>query len=178
MQFTQDCKNTAHSIPLGIRRLVFFCILFLSSLVVKAQLTPVGAEFSGEWLFDRAEAQEKPMNSTGNYTKRTVSQDEFWQKTHFLNMPTQVVFTGDFFAYISHPSWSNNVVSAINSEGMLEFRLPPEGEGSHDMDLYMVMSPSYSLALNGNTMSLQCDYSYSDAQGKYIEGILTIYYKR
>jgi hypothetical protein len=153
----------------------FFSFLpFLSG----AQPAPVGAEFSGPWFFDRAEAQERPMDSKQNYMKRTVSQDEFWQKSYFLNMPTEVLFDG-FFAQISHPSWSSNVVSVINN-GMLEFYNAPEGEtpSSHNMDLYTVMAPAYSLTLNGNLMSMQCNYVYLDAQGKNMEGILTIYYKR
>jgi hypothetical protein len=46
------------------------------------------------------------------------------------------------------------------------------------LEFYSTMMPAYSLLLKNNTMSLQCDYFYSNAQGKYIEGILTIYYKR
>ena len=187
-QFTQNCKNMTHAIPCGIRRMLFFCILFLSSIVVKAQLMPVGAEFSGEWSFDRAEAQERTMNIKENYTKRTVSQDEFWQQVYFLNMPTRIAFLDGFLAQISHPSWSKFVAAVINplNNNMLEFRDFPENpDESHiknpdpfEMELYTVMTPAYSLTLKNNTMSLQCDYLYVKGQGKYIEGILTIYYKR
>jgi len=146
-------------------------------------LKAVGAEFSGEWFFYKAQSQERPMGSQQNYSVRSVSRDEFWQKVYFLNMPTEIMFDG-FFARISHPSWSKHVVSVINF-GKLEFRIYQEKPDDFDkkpdldeIDSYPTMMPVYNLALDGEVMSLQTDYFYSDGQGKYIEGILTIYYKQ
>jgi hypothetical protein len=146
-------------------------------------LKAVGAEFSGEGFFYKAQSQERPMGSQQNYSVRSVSRDEFWQKVYFLNMPTEIMFDG-FFARISHPSWSKHVVSVINF-GKLEFRIYQENPEDFDkkpdldeIDSYPTMMPIYNLALDGGVMSLQTDYFYSDGQGKYIEGILTIYYKQ
>ena len=183
MQFARDCKKVKLLIPKGMLHVMFFCILFLSSFEVKAQLMPVGAEFSGEWFFYHAQSQERPKDSQQNYSVRSVSQDEFWQKAYFLSMPTQIMFDG-FSAQISHPSWSKRVVSVIN-DGKLEFRIFQENPEDFDkkpdinaIDLYPIIMPIYDLALNGEVMSLQSDYFYSDGQGNYTEGILTIYYKR
>ena len=189
MQFTRDCKNTFLFTPNGIRRRMFLCILFLSSLVVKAQqpqLMPVGVQFSGEWLFYNAQAQERPSKSKQSYSVRTVSQDEFWQKTYFLNMPTQLDFEGNgFLAFLYHPSWSQQVIAGINqTDGKLEFRTffdpenPDKKADLSKINFYETRQPVYDLALNGNVMSLQCDYFYSDGKGNNIEGILTIYYKK
>ena len=145
-------------------------------------LMAVGTEFSGEWLFYKADSQERPMGSQQKYSERNVSQDEFWQKIYFFNMPTQIVFEG-FLAWISHPSWSKHVISVING-GKLEFRIYQENPEDFNkrpdlnaIDLYPTIMPVYKLALNGEVLSLQTDYFYSDGQGNYTEGILTIYYK-
>jgi hypothetical protein len=145
---------------------------------------PVGAEFEGEWVFERAEAQERPMNSQESYTKRIVAKDEFWKETYFLQMPTQITFHDGPYAQISHPSWSRPALAVIN-DGMLEFRIPQEDQvdSDHhleisDVDSYETMMPVYSLTLDKNTMILQCEYFYANKQGKYIEGILRIHYKK
>ena len=71
------------------------------------------------------------------------------------------------------------------NDGVLEFRdflKNPEDYGKmpelSEIDSYPVIMPVYSLKLNSGTMSLQCNYAYLDAHGDYIEGILTVYYKR
>jgi hypothetical protein len=178
MQFTRNGQNAKRGIPNGIWRIMFFCMVFLSSLVVKAQPAPVGAEFSGKWSFDRAEAQERPMNSQQNYVTRSVSESEFNVDPQLLDMPTGINFTG-YMAQISHPSWTKQVLSVINNN-VLEF-YDPQGEKPEPsgIESYAFIAPSYSnLKLNGNSMSMQCSYIYSNAQGKNMEVILTIYYKR
>ena len=179
-----------------MKKFKFFTFFFLLQLAVfsaNAQregdedsyqtLAPVGLEFSGQWFFHKAQSQERPMGSQQNYSVRSVSQDEFLQKTYFYNMPTKIMFDG-FLAWISHPSWSKQVVSVING-GKLEFRIFQENPEDFDkkpdlnsIDSYPISMPVYGLALNGELMSLQSDYFYSDGQGNYTEGILTIYYKQ
>jgi hypothetical protein len=146
-------------------------------------LKAVGAEFSGEWFFYKAQSRERLMGSQQNYSVRSVSRDEFWQKVYFLNIPTEVMFDG-FFSIISHPSWSKHVVSVINF-GKLEFRIYQEKPDDYDkkpdlneIDSYQTIMPIYDIALNGEVMSLQTGYFYSDGQGSYTEGIITIYYKQ
>lgn len=182
MQFTRNGKEAKRNIPNGIWRTLLLSIVFLGAMVAKAQVTPVGAEFSGQWVFDHAEAQERPMNSKQSYTKRSVAESEFNEKTYLLQMPTKIAFM-DFMAHISSPSWAKMVVAGINAGNgnVLEFRDVPVGEMPEmsAIESYPTMMPFYSnLKLNGNNMSMQCNYFYSDAQGKYTEGILTIYYKR
>ena len=167
---------------------VFLSVLFLSPIVSKAQpAVPVDDVFFGKWTFDHAQTQERPVGSQQSYTTRSVLQDEFWQKPYLLNIPTRIAFMGAFVAHISHPSWSKPVVAVINTEnnGMLEFRDFLKNQGDHnkmpelsEIDSYPVIIPVYSLTLNGGIMSLQCNYTYPDAQGNYIEGILAVYYKR
>ena len=145
--------------------------------------SPVGNELLGEWFFFKAQSQERPMGSTRSYSTQSVSQDEFWQKAYFYNMPTQLMFTG-FFARISHPSWSKHVVSVING-GKLEFRIDPESpdgfNNTPDLDeieSYHTMMPVYDFAIDGGIMSLKSEYFYPDGNGSYIEGILTVFYKK
>ena len=168
-----------------INVLFFFIMLFSG---VKAQaVVPVDAIFFGDWTFDHAQAQERPENSQQSYTTRSVSQDEFWQKPYLLNVPTRIAFMSAFMTHISHPSWSRPALAVINpmNNGMLEFRDFHENSENYnkipapsEIDSYPVIMPAYSLTLNDGMMSLQCNYTYRDVQGNYIEGILTVYYKR
>ena len=168
---------------------LFLSVLFLSPVISKAQLpVPVDAAFFGNWTFDHAKAQERPENSQQGYTTRSVSQDEFWQKPYLLNVPTRITFMDGFMTHISHPSWSKPALAAINpmNKGMLEFRDFHENSENYnnkiptpsEIDSYPVIMPSYSLTLNNGMMSLQCNYTYHDAQGNYIEEILTVYYNK
>ena len=160
--------------------IVMFAVLTAWSLSMFAQ-QPLGSEFNGEWFFDRAEAQERPMKSQEQYAKRSVSKDEFWQKVYFFNMPTQILFLGEYLAHITHPSWSKVVVAVMNGN-RLEFRMVEENPNAKpdisDVNIYPTMMPDYDLTYNGNKMSLQCDYFYINERGSYTEGILTIYYRR
>jgi len=166
------------------RFFIIFAALTAWSFNLFAQ-QPVGTEFYGEWLFDNAQAQERLLNSQKDYSVRSVSQDEFWQKVYFLNMPIQIFFMDEYLTHITHPSWSKPVVALIN-DGKLEFRIfqeDPARDYDKKMDiseihLYPTMMPVYDINLNGNQLSLQCNYIYPDEQGNYIEGILTINYKR
>ncbi len=186
MYFTQNCKKSSCIPYRRVWATLFLCVIFFSPFVTKAQmLIPVSDEFLGEWFFDHAEAQERAMNSKDSYMPRSVLLDEFWQKTYLSDMPTQITFMGPFMAHISHPSWSKLVVAVINNK-QLEFRVFQENPEDYNkvldisaIDSYPTVMPTYLFNLNGNRMSLQCNYiNYSEAQDKYIEGILTIYYKR
>ena len=159
---------------------VVFAALTACSFRVVAQ-QPVDSEFHGEWVFDRAQAQERPLHSKQEYSVRGVSQDEFWQKVYFLNMPTQILFIDKYIAHISHPSWSKLALFVMN-DNKLEFRVSKDGL-EYKLDIaeihsYIPLMPNYDVKRNGNQMSLQCEYFYSDGQGNYTEGILTIYYKQ
>jgi hypothetical protein len=188
MYFTQNCKKLWCILSTGIWPVLFLCVLSFSPLVSNAQpAVPVDAGFFGEWIFDHAQAQERPVNSQQSYVMRSVLQDEFWQKPYLLDIPTRIVFMGAFMTHISHPSWSRPVVAVINpaNSGKLEFRnfrKNPEDYNKipelSEIDSYPVIMPAHSLTLNGDFMSLQCNYTSLDASGKHIEGILTIYYKR
>lgn len=184
VQFTQDSKKTKVNSPVGVWRMVFFCAVFLSSLMAKAQLEPVGVEFSGRWLFDHAQAQEKPINSQQSYVARTVSEEEFNREAYFSLIPAQIAFMENYMAHISSHAWGKPVIAVINTlyNNVLEFRFPQEVgvPVPADKELYPSMMPVYSnlTLLSSDFMSMQCDYSYRNTQGEYIRGILTIYYKR
>ena len=162
--------------------MLFFFMFFLGgSFVAKSQHTLVDAKLQGEqWVFDSAEAQERPMSSQQAYTKRSVSLSEFYEKSHLYTVPTEIEFLDEFRVVIGHPSWRKNAVVHINNMNELEFRIMPlEGYESGDFDAYpVIFLPSYTnMTLNNNRMSMQFHYIYNE-QGKHIEGILTIYYKR
>ncbi|MDR1729649.1 MAG: hypothetical protein LBR52_03210 [Prevotellaceae bacterium] len=162
----------------------FFCLL--ASVQMNAQaFIPVDAEFSGNWFFDRAIVQERAVDSQDGYVMRSVSQDEFWQKSYLLNVPTQIVFMDVFFnAQISHPSWSRFVIAVMDPwNNKLDFRENIQSPGNlfdgdlSKIDLYFPITPAFSLAGKTTGMSLQCNYYYTE-MGEEIEGVLTVYYRR
>jgi hypothetical protein len=166
--------------------LILFLVCFaVSSFLATAQnFSPVDAALSGAWTFDSAEVQERPAGTSEDYVTRKVAQDEFWQKSFLINVPTQIVFMGDLMAHISHPSWAQSVAVGMNN-GLLEFRKYQETlEDYHkipklsEMTSYQVITPAFSLEQNKNRIQLQCNYSDSDTEGNSVEGILTISYKR
>jgi hypothetical protein len=58
----------------------FWCLGTQSS----AQITPIGEEFYGEWTFDHAQAQERPLKSQEPYTLRTITQSDLWQNNYLI----------------------------------------------------------------------------------------------
>ena len=183
---TNTLQTNARILSLFLLSLFFTVPIYADTWKAQA-LVPIDALFFGNWTFDHAQAQERPANTQQSYTTRSVSQDEFWQKSYLLNVPTRITFMDGFMTHISHPSWSRPAVAVINpmNNGMLEFRDFYENPESYnkipepsEIDSYPVIMPVYSLTLNGGMMSLQCNYTYIDAQGNHIEGILTVYYKR
>ena len=89
MYISQNCKKSCNTLSKGVLSAVFLYVLFLSPIVSKAQpAVPVDAVFFGKWIFDHAQAQERPENSQQSYATRSVLQDEFWQKPYLFNIPT------------------------------------------------------------------------------------------
>ncbi len=170
-------------------RILSIVVFFISIVAANAQtVTPVDAKFFGAWTFDSAEAQERPADSNQSYVTRNASQDEFRQKLCLLNVPTQIIyigdFTGDFMAHIVLASWSKPVIALMNN-GLLEFRdFQENSEDSNktpeisEINSYPTITPAFILTQSGSLMSLQFNYTYSDTQNKPAEGIMTIYYNR
>jgi hypothetical protein len=96
---------------------IFNCRLIKSKLILIALVciyfVPVGwaqtgnnklRDMEGVWIFESAELHERKLNSTGNYTKRTiVSTEEFSSSTHFFPTPLQIQIesTNETFAFVS-----------------------------------------------------------------------------
>jgi hypothetical protein len=158
--------------------LLLVCFAVSSFLATAQNFTPVDAALSGAWAFDSAEVQERPAGSSEDYLTRNVALDEFWQKSFLINVPTQIVFMGEYMAHISHISWAKPVVAIMNN-GLLEFRDFQETPDDYRMPelseiySYPTVTPDFVLTQDENQMSVQCNYNYNST-----EGILTIHYKR
>jgi len=166
----------------NVFRILFFSMFLLGFSVVQSQVihTPVDEKFHGEWVFERAEAQERPMHSQQSHTKRSVSLDEFHREVYLLNVPTEIIFMENFRTVIGHPSWRKPAIALINDQNELEFRMLTEEKSAlYDLDSYPAMYPSYTnmTLLGNNRMRIQSSYIYHK-QGENIEGILTMYYSR
>ena len=186
VQFIQNGKKSMRVVPKGMRRMLFFCIVFLGSLSAKAQVELVDSQFWGNWSFDRAQTQEKVVDSNQNYETQAVPLDDFWKRDRLRYVPTGINFhEGDFVAHISHPSWFFPVVAVMN-EGKLEFRnFQPNPETDYDkapdlseIDSYPMINTAYELTLNGDRMILKSNYTYENFRSEIVEGILTVFYKK
>jgi hypothetical protein len=151
---------------------------------VSAQTTtPVGDEFYGEWFFDHAQAQERPMRSQENYTTHTVAKEDLHQKNYFHAVPTEITFMEGGIAHLVSLLWAKNVTALVdNYINLLEFVEQHEMEIDGVSEVVDgVVATFNNLTLNGNTMSVQYSYFYGTGEEpnrKYTDGILTIYYKR
>ena len=160
--------------------------LCLSISLSAQQITPVGAEFNGEWTFKSAQAQERPLKSQDPYTTRIVSLEDFSTKIYFYDLPTEIAFMEDGMDYVvNNREGMRYMETRINPDNsdVLEFIEQVEMELDGIKEMVRVVSASYhNLTLNGNTMTMQYLYFYGtdqiDGTRTYTDGILTIQYKR
>jgi len=181
-------KNTYYKSVMKLLPLWAVCALWCLGTHVSAQTaTPIGAEFYGEWTFDHAQAQERPLRSQDPFTLRTVTKNDLQQNNYFYEVPTQITFmeegaqlSGIYFmkngtAYIE-PYADGNLVQFVEPHEMTEEELL---EG---MDIYEIVTATfYNLTISGNTLSLQYLYFYGTGEepGRtYTDGILTVYYSK
>jgi hypothetical protein len=159
------------------------CTLWCFGTQLSAQtITSVGAEFYGEWSFNHAQAQERPMNSQDPFTLRTVTQNDLQLYNYFRQMPVFIHFMEGDQAIVETPSGEQkNVIPAFDPlpENALQFIEPQPVITEEGDEMYMTTMPYfYNLTLSGNTMSIQCNYFYGSKQEGYMDGILTIYYSK
>jgi hypothetical protein len=68
------------------------CVCFTLSGVAQTENSLL-KDIGGEWIFESAELQERPLNSTNAYTKKTVVvTDEIVANTHFFPTPLWLCF--------------------------------------------------------------------------------------
>jgi hypothetical protein len=193
IQFALDGKEKERRVILSRMRSLFFCIIFLCPFIANAQYVPVGAEFYGEWLFERAEAQERPLGTQQSYTKVTFTFTDLLQKYYLKSMPTEIIFWNSgmeadlisdsypggihFFVRI-HPDNNNALEFCSPETEPLEDETPPV---VGDMASFKRIMYTYNnLAMKGNSISMQGFYVYrvEGTQNEYAEGFITLYYKK
>ena len=173
-------KNPYYKPVMKMLPLWVACTLWCFGTQVSAQTTPVGVEFYGEWTFDHAQAKERPMNSQDPFTLRTVTQNDLQQNNYFWLMPVFIHFMeGDQAIVETSSGEQKSVIPAFDPlhENALQFIEPQPVITDEGDEMYVTIMPFfYNLQLNGNTMSIQCNYFYGSKQNGYIDGILTIHY--
>jgi hypothetical protein len=147
----------------------------------------LGAEFHGGWEFDHATVTEKPADGKGAEVTAALSVEEFIAKPHFKQIPIQIVFwEGKFLTYTATAEEFMKVFACVNAEGKLEFRNAMEYEKNLEdeeivealnLDKCKLEATFANQTLNGNVMSLQYFYTFSDSENKQWNGVLTLYYK-
>lgn len=171
-QFKYDLKKS----------IIFFLIVLLVPFTANAQSAPVSSELHGEWFFERAEAQERPLNSNKSYNKQAISKNEFAQKNYFSQIPVQISFVDDFLTEVTNAFGSSQIIAVIVDGNTLEFRqqesenrIPPTLE---NIDEFPTNASYVNFNASGNRLSVQYNYVYRSGSGDndFTEGILTIYY--
>lgn len=168
------------------------CTLLCMGITVSAQITPVGNEFLGTWSFDHAQAQERPMNTQGGYTSRAISLQELQSEQYFEDAPTQITFMEDKAVRVVSAKRVREVATAeidhrnhcLNIRELIEIVIEREEgevgeEGEEDqVESFYGLIPYTNFQISNSQMSLQYHYFYETGVEKYVEGVLTIYYKR
>jgi len=176
-------KMYLNSVMKMLPPLIVGAFLCVATNLSAQTITPVGAEFHGEWTFDKAQAQERPLNSKENFTPRAVTKDDFTTFNYFYTMPTEINFMAGNEAFVVCYSDARYVLAAFNAEfeNSIEFLDPQPIEDEEGNHIYVTSMPRFfNLTLNGNTMTMQSSYVYRGGQNqdKYTEGMITIYHKK
>ena len=185
VKFMLNGKKAMHAVPGGIWRALFFCIVFFGSLQGKAQaLLPLGEEFTGEWTFAFAKAQERPFNSGQDYVTRTVPENEV---TFTVGLPGRFFLNDDgyiggmFFPYGDKPvvlfgiDPSSNLLRIFDVADPENLSLPPLFPP--DEDLFFKEFSNWNA--DSNLMNMQYNYNrFDDVLQENIEVILTVYYQK
>ena len=164
------------------------CTFLCMGINVSAQIIPVGDEFLGQWSFDHAQAQERAMNTQDSYTMRTISLEELQSEIYFEHAPTHFTFMEDEVAHVVTPLKTREGTATIDLYNhYLEIRevvetiivtAGAEGEEDEVELIYGITGVYTNFQINSAQMSLRFLYSYEYGEEQYMEGILTIHYKR
>jgi hypothetical protein len=163
------------------------CTFLCMGINVSAQIIAVGNEFLGQWSFDHAQAQERAMNTQGNYTSRIVSLEELQNEIYFEHAPMHFTFMEDEVMHVVTPFGVREGTATIDLYNhYLEIRevietivtVGAEGEEDAVELIYGLTGVYTNFQINSTQMSLQFLYAYQYDEGQFMEGILTIYYKR
>ena len=172
-------KNLYYKSVMKLLPLWVACTFWCLGTQVSAQITPVGEKFHGEWSFDHAQAQERPMNSQDPFTPRTVTQNDLQNYNYFYGAPIEITFMADGTAHMVSLASAQNATVTITDNNVLEFIQQTTDEEGNNVTA--VTATFYNLTLSGNTMTLQYHYFYGTGEepGRtYTDGILTIYYSK
>jgi hypothetical protein len=164
------------------------CVCFIISSALQTE-DAVLKDAEGEWIFESAEIQERPLNSTDAYTKKTiVATDDVVVDKHFFQMPLWIRFDhpGERTATLS----TNNPVSRfdkLHCEWIKEdkgFRLnlmqPSIMQETQDIRKTSTIVVSYydiRLSL-GKELTMKYDYAYLADDNSYVEAVFTVYLKK
>jgi len=139
-----------------------------------------GKEFLGEWIFTKAQAKERPLNSKGSFTPRDIAKEDLKTYNYFWQVPTYINFMDGDKAIVEN-FWGESAPLTVmfhpNNDNMIEF-YEVIYHGEDDFEYNKTIPPFYHLTVNGNTMSMTYGYFYSNPNKTYTDGVLTIYYKR
>jgi len=157
---------------------LFFNLLCLTFFVLNAQQPAL----TGTWVFDHVEEQERPLYTRDAHAITVFnSVGDVTGKTYFLNIPLEINFmSGGADLGLSDLITSEGTFLCIeymwHETGILVFFVD---ESIHDAINGKAMLTTFSnVSFNANILKMQYDYAYEGMGGGYVDGFLTLYFRR
>jgi hypothetical protein len=161
---------------------VIACACFMLSSALQTE-DAVLKDAEGEWILESAEIQERRLNSTDAYSKKTiVATDGIIGGEHFLQAPVWIRFDnpGGQTATLNlnnHATGFDNLRCEWIKEGN-GFRLNLR-QSSTPKETQQIIASYYGVKLSlGRELTMKFNYAYHTDDNNYVEAICTLYLKK
>jgi len=159
------------------------CLFFGLVGGVSAQTRLISFEFYGEWTFDKAQVQERALNSNDAYAVRDITKEALGSEAQFANIPLAIRIdpVTDVTTIELASGEQKEVFTALNAEDNSLVFINLDSEREDDLITFKTTSSELPIFFNPmvdgeNGMNMQRNYTYRNEQGGYVQGRITIYY--
>jgi hypothetical protein len=184
MKSKENNKGKVSFLPNKKKRLsvLFFNLLCLASFVLNAQ----PQSFTGIWVFDHLEENEKPLFTRDAFVTTVFNSiNDVDSKTYFLDIPLEINFMSEgldpglldlitsqgAFLDVEYIWYDAGILAISIDDSMQEADLLP-------VDGKVALTTFSNVSLNAGVLKMQYDYAYKNTEGVYIDGFLTMYFRR
>jgi hypothetical protein len=162
---------------------LFFNLLCLASFVLNAQPPTV---LTGIWVFDHLEENEKPLFTRDAFVTTVFNSiNDVNSKTYFLDIPLEINFmTEGIDPSLLDLTTSEGVFPGVEyvlyEEGVLAISIDEERQEADLLPVNdkVVLTTFSNVSLDADVLKMQYDYAYKNIGGVYVDGFLTMYFRR
>ncbi|MCL2041617.1 MAG: YfdX family protein [Bacteroidales bacterium] len=177
-------KKFYHSAMKAIPVLVLASCLFFGFVGgVSAQTRLISFEFYGEWTFERAQTQERALNSNDAYAVRDLTKEALSSEARFANIPLAIRIdpVTDVTTLELASGEPKEAFTALSTEDNSLIFIDLEAERENDHTTFKTTPSDMPVFFNPmvdgeNGMTMQRNYTYRNAKGVYVQGSITIHY--